>query len=103
MVEPFLGVNAKGDTYGPAVALSCYVEEVSRLIGTNNTEESAGGTTGALASSTVLYAALSDQATIPITSRVTLPSGRKTRVQQVNIFDSGSMRTGLDHIEAHLV
>lgn len=101
-VEAFTGVNAKGDVFGTAVPMRCYVEEVSRLISTVNTEEVSAGTTGTFSSSTTVYAQRSDQAKVPVSSRVTLPSGHVSKVLQVDTFDTGSLRSGMDHIVIHL-
>lgn len=102
VVEPLTGENIKGPVFGPGVTVSCWCEEVSRLVADQTTEEVTAGTTGAFASSTTVYAALSAKASFPVNSRVTLPSGKAAKVLQVNSFDSGSLGLGLDHIEVHI-
>lgn len=90
-IEPYLGDTSKGPRYGPPVAVRCFLDEQTRAV------TSPGGEN--VTSSSTAYAAPGTEA--PPLSRVTLPSGRPTKV--INRLDrnGGGLRTP-DHVEIQL-
>lgn len=104
-VQPLTGEGSADHIYGPAQSMPCYVEEVSRLITNQDSEERTAGRQSSLQfSTTVIYAPLSASVAFVAGSKVTLPSGKVTRVQQCNVFQAPT-RSGsrADHIEVHVI
>lgn len=94
-VEPYVGVTATGDSYGPPVSVACWLEDAPQLQASGTSEEAVS------AQATRLFTDVGQLANFAATSRVTLPSGQVSRVSQVNSFTSGPF--GLpDHLEVHL-
>ncbi|MEU4171020.1 hypothetical protein AB0F46_29585 [Streptomyces sp. NPDC026665] len=91
-IEPYLGDTSTGPQYGaPVVARRCFVDEQTRGVRTPDGEE--------VTSTSTVYA---DPGTIaPPLSRVTLPSGRVTKVIQTKDRDGGGLPTP-DHVEIQL-
>lgn len=87
VVEPYLGQSGAGEPlYGPAISVTCFVEERTRRIRTQQTDTSQGDEQ--LAEATA-YAPLETDA--PTESRITLPSGRRTFVLQALRRDGGAL------------
>lgn len=88
-VEPYVGSGAYGSTYGPAVSITCRVEDGVRLVRSASGDE-------AVSTSTVFCDA---DVVIPAESRVTV-KGRVTTVLLVS--DPSTGRSRLDHLEVSL-
>lgn len=103
-VQPLLGEGSADHVFDTARDVACYVEEVSRLIANSTSEERTAGRQSALQfSTTVVYASIDNIADFPVGSKVTLPSGKPGRVQQMNIFQGPAGLIGADHIEVHVI
>ena len=89
-VEPYTGSGAYGSTYGPAVSVTCRVEDVVRLVRAADGDEAV--------SSTTVYC--DADVVIPVESRVTV-NGRVTTVLAVANPSTGG-RSRLDHLEVSL-
>ena len=93
-VEPFAGPGPTGDTFGAPVPCVGLLEDgVFR-------EQTPEGET--LVDRTVFYGDLADAATLVAESRVTLPSGRKCRVQRVRTREAGALFGPVEHLEVTL-
>lgn len=90
-VEPYQGNTANGPSFGPGVAVACFLEEGNKLTRDKDGHE--------VTSTAQLYARLDTVA--PPQSRVTLPDGRVSTVIQAMRRDGGGMPTP-DHLEVHL-
>lgn len=91
-VEPYLGDTSKGPRYGtPVVVSHCFVDEQTRGVRTAEGEQ--------VTSTTTVYA--DPGTTAPQFSRVTLPSGRITKVIQTKDRASNGLPTP-DHVEIQL-
>lgn len=91
-VEAFLGDTSTGPKYGPPVVIEkCFVDEQTRGVRTPGGEQ--------VTSTSTVYA---DRGTAaPQFSRVTLPSGRVTKVIQTKDRDGAGLPTP-DHVEIQL-
>ena len=90
-VEPYLGDTSKGPRYGPPVTVRCFLDEQTRGVRSPAGEQ--------VTSTSTAYADPGTQA--PAFSRVTLPSGRVTKVIQLKDRDGGGLPTP-DHVEIQL-
>lgn len=91
-IEPYLGETSKGPKYGPSVVVRpCFVDEQTRGVRTPAGDQ--------VTSTSTVYADPGIQA--PPFSRVTLPSGRVTKVIQAKDRDGGGLPTP-DHVEIQL-
>lgn len=88
-VEPYLGSGAYGSAYGPAVDVTCRVEDGVKLVRTSAGDE-------AVSTSTVFC---DTDTVIPAESRVTV-SGRVTTV--LTVANPSTGRSRLDHLEVSL-
>jgi hypothetical protein len=91
-VEDYLGDTSKGPRYGPARTVRCLVDEQ-----TAGTRSPAGEQ---VRSSTTAYAGPDEQTVVPF-SRVTLPSGRVTKVILTKRRDGRGLGTP-NHTEIQL-
>lgn len=89
-VEPFTGDGPFGAVYGPAVQVTCRIDETQQLVRASDGEE--------VTSSSTVFCDL--DVVIPAGSRVTV-NGRTTTVLALSTFDTGG-RSRLDHKEAAL-
>lgn len=89
-VEPYLGDNAKGPTYGPSVAMTCYIEQANNIIRDTEGRE--------LVSTSKLW--FPAGSSIPNQSRITV-GGLRSYALQVNVFSGGGLPTP-DHVEVLL-
>ena len=93
-VEPYLGPGPTGDLYGPAVACAGLLDDgVFR-------EDTPDGET--LVQRSVFYADLEDAANFAAESRVTLPSGRKSKVVRTRTREGGGLFSPVAHLEVTL-
>jgi hypothetical protein len=90
-VEEYLGDSSKGPRYGPPVVVRCFVDEQTRGVRTPAGEQ--------VTSTSTAYTDPGTKA--PALSRVTLPSGRTTKVIQTKNRDGGGLPTP-DHVEIQL-
>lgn len=91
-VQTFKGTGPRGDLYGDAVHVACFLDDGAVLTPVAGGEQ--------MASKTVLFAALSDADKFVPQSRVTC-NGRAAQVVTVRRRDSGPL--GLpDHVEVDL-
>ncbi|MFJ8146045.1 hypothetical protein ACIQ6R_13325 [Streptomyces sp. NPDC096048] len=90
-IEPYKGDSSTGPVYGPPVEVRAFVDEQTRAV------VSAGGEQ--VTSSSTAYARPGTKA--PPLSRVTLPSGRTTKVIAALPRDGGGLPTP-DHVEIQL-
>ncbi|GGR71168.1 MULTISPECIES: hypothetical protein [Streptomyces] len=90
-VEPYRGTSSKGPVYGPPQDVRCFLDEQTRTVRSPGGDE--------VTSSSTAYAA--PGTTVPPQSRVTLPSGRVTRVITLLNRDGGGLPTP-DHVEIQL-
>lgn len=93
-VQTYLGTTSLGDKWATAAPKACRVQDVIELVTNAEGKEQTSKST--------LFGPLSDESTYTRGSRVTLPSGDVAEVITVNVFSSGAMNLGLDHIEVHL-
>ena len=91
-VEQWLGTSADGDVYAAPVDVTCFVDDTTKLIRAATGEQTVSGTT--------IYAPSSAAEALTIQARVTIASGRVSRVINVNGLDGPF---GLDHVEANLL
>jgi hypothetical protein len=88
-IDPYLGLTGQGeDAYGPSLTIKCLVEEKIRHIRAQDTVNSTGDE---LNSTATVYCELAYARSIPPVSRVTLPSGRVTRVLEALRRDGGNL------------
>ncbi|MFF7829721.1 hypothetical protein ACFZCM_31350 [Streptomyces rochei] len=90
-IEPYCGDSSTGPLYGPPQTVRAFVDEQTRAV------VSPGGET--VTSSSTAYCA--PGTTAPPLSRVTLPSGRETKVIAALSRDGGGLPTP-DHVEIQL-
>lgn len=91
-VETFSGSTAYGPAYSAPVDVACFIDDEVHMV-----RDAVGNE---VASSTTVFAALSDAAKFSVESRVTI-NGRTAMVIAFNAMDSGPL--GLpDHVEVHL-
>jgi hypothetical protein len=90
-IEPYKGDSSTGPLYGPPQQVRAFVDEQTRAV------VSPGGET--VTSSSTAYCA--PGTTAPPLSRVTLPSGRTTKVIAALPRDGGGLPTP-DHVEIQL-
>lgn len=90
-IEPYRGDSSTGPLYGPPQTVRAFVDEQTRAV------VSPGGET--VTSSSTAYCA--PGTTAPPLSRVTLPSGRETKVITALSRDGGGLPTP-DHVEIQL-
>ena len=90
-VEPYLGDTSKGPRYGPPVTVRCFLDEQTRGVRSPAGEQ--------VTSTSTAYA--DPDTSAPAFSRVTLPSGRVTKVIQLKDRDGGGLPTP-DHVEIQL-
>ena len=91
--EAYLGDTSKGPKYAaPVVIRPCFVDEQTRGVRTPGGEQ--------VTSTSTVYAD-PGTALLPQFSRVTLPSGRVTKVIQTKNRDGGGLPTP-DHVEIQL-
>ncbi|QCR49809.1 hypothetical protein [Streptomyces sp. SGAir0924] len=90
-IEPYRGDSSTGPLYGPPQTVRAFVDEQTRAV------VSPGGET--VTSSSIAYCA--PGTTAPPLSRVTLPSGRETKVIAALPRDGGGLPTP-DHVEIQL-
>ncbi|MEO3860871.1 hypothetical protein [Acrocarpospora sp. B8E8] len=81
-VEPFAGAGAFGDTFGPAVTRSGFMEEKRRKIRDKNGAE--------VVSNSTFYTQLDHVADFPVGSRVTY-AGRASTVLEAKRHDGGGL------------
>lgn len=94
--EPYTGSGAYGDVFGAPVTITpCVVDDTRRRVRAQ-TQDAAG--TEVLSSTTVFCPSATSQ---PPGSRITLPSGRVTRVLAVSVLDAMGWDLP-DHIELNL-
>ena len=93
-VEPFLGPGPTGDTFGPAVQCVGFLDD-----GTFRVQSSEGET---LVQRSVFYGDVADAATLVAESRVTLPSGRKAKIERVRTREGGGLFMPVEHVEVTL-
>ncbi|MFG2963583.1 hypothetical protein ACGFZS_09865 [Streptomyces sp. NPDC048288] len=91
-VEAYLGRTSKGDRYAAGREVACLVDEQTRLVRGPDGDE--------VTSTSTAYAGPEEQA-IPPASRVTLPSGRITKVILAKRRDGGRLGTP-NHTEIQL-
>ncbi|MFD4788801.1 hypothetical protein ACFWN1_17410 [Streptomyces sp. NPDC058459] len=91
-VEDYLGQTSKGPRYGPAREVRCLVDEQTRAVRTPAGEQ--------VTSTSTVYAGPGEQSAPPL-SRVTLPSGRVSRVILTKARDAGGLGTP-NHTEFQL-
>lgn len=89
-VEPYVGSSAHGPVFGPAVSVTCRVEETTRLVRSDTGTE--------VVSSITVFCDL--DVVIPAESRVTV-NGRTTTALAVSRLDTGG-RSRLEHKEVAL-
>lgn len=87
-LEPYLGSSGRGDLYGPAMTVTCFVDQKRRLVRAPNGSQ--------VVSSTTVFAPL--DTTCPPRSRVTLPDGHTALV----IGTAQRRAAGLDEAVEHL-
>jgi hypothetical protein len=92
-IEPYLGHNATGPMYGPAVTVRCFNEDKRRFIRSGRPAGSTGS--NEVVASTTSYCLPGTVA--PAQSRVTV-NGRVTKVLQFLDHDGGGLPTP-DHVE----
>lgn len=90
-VEPYIGDGAYGPVYGPSTTVRAMVDEQTREVRAPDGEQ--------VTSSSTVYCR--PEVDAPPQSRVTLPSGRTTRVIAAHPRDGGGLPTP-DHIEIQL-
>jgi hypothetical protein len=90
-IEPYLGDSSRGPRYGPPTTVPCFVDEETRGVRSPAGEQ--------VTSTSTAYA--DPGVTAPPFSRVTLPSGRITKVIQTKDRDGGGLPTP-DHVEIQL-
>lgn len=88
--EPYLGNNARGKVYGPAVTVPCFCDESTKRVKTSE------GKT--IMSPARVYVQREWQPAAPPESRVTLPSGATAQVHEALDRNGGGLPTP-DHIE----
>lgn len=91
-VEQWLGTGAKGDIYAAPVSVTCFVDDTTKLIRSATGEQTVSGTT--------IYAPSSAVTVLTVQARVTIASGRVSRIINVNGLDGPF---GLDHVEVNLL
>ena len=91
-VEDYLGNTSKGARYAPARPVRCLLDEQTRVVRSPGGEQ--------VTSTSTAYAGPEEQKAPPL-SRVTLPSGRVTKVIQTKARDGGSLGTP-NHTEFQL-
>jgi hypothetical protein len=92
-VEPYLGTKNGRPEYGSPRSVDCWVEDETKLIRNSDGAE--------VVSSTNVSAAIESAPIFPPGSKVTT-STRTAFVITNNVFDSGSLDLGLDHVVIHL-
>jgi hypothetical protein len=90
-VEPYVGNGAHGPVFGPAVAVTGFLDQTERLVRASNGTE--------VVASSTFFCDLDTN--IPVESRVTLPDGKVHSVVQLGTFDTAG-RSRLEHKEAAL-
>ncbi|HZF92078.1 hypothetical protein [Streptomyces sp.] len=91
-IEAYLGNTSKGPKYGPARTVRCLVDETTRAVRNPGGEQ--------VTSTSTAYAGPEEQEVPPL-SRVTLPSGRVTKVIQTARRDGRGLGTP-NHVEIQL-
>ncbi|MGW3442173.1 hypothetical protein [Streptomyces sp. NPDC001076] len=91
-VEDYLGKTSKGDRFAAPREVACLVDEQTRLVRGADGDE--------VTSTSTAYAGPEEQA-MPSTSRVTLPSGRITKVILAKRRDGRGLGTP-NHLEIQL-
>ncbi|WP_171110599.1 MULTISPECIES: hypothetical protein [unclassified Streptomyces] len=91
-VEDYLGDTSTGPKYAPARTVRCLLDEQTRAVRNPGGEQ--------VTSTSTAYAGPEEAAAPPL-SRVTLPSGRVTKVIQTKNRDGGRLGTP-NHVEFQL-
>ncbi|GAB2731802.1 hypothetical protein [Streptomyces bullii] len=91
-IEDYLGGTSKGPKYAAPRTVRCLVDEQTRAVRTPGGEQ--------VTSTSTAYAG-PEEKTAPPLSRVTLPSGRVTKVIQTKNRDGGGLGTP-NHVEFQL-
>lgn len=92
-VETFTGRNATSEVWAAPVTLKGFVNDQTHLVRNARDEE--------VISQSVLYMPIESAALFVEDSKVTLPSGRASRVITVNSNDGGGLPLP-EHVEVHL-
>ncbi|MFI2033729.1 hypothetical protein ACH470_03355 [Streptomyces bottropensis] len=90
-VEPYADESSRGPLYGPSATVKCLLDEQTRAVRTPGGEQ--------VISTSTAYAGPGED--VPPLSRVTLPSGRVTKVIQTKQRDGKGLGTP-NHLEIQL-